>query len=115
MTSKEMSDVITAVILGMCYENQTSYTRIEYQTIAQEYIDDIDQAGKVSYVFEWLEREGLVRCMHKRKSQCIDAEITSKGKRLLRENDTGTKLVQALTGGAISIATSLVAKVIDSI
>jgi predicted transcriptional regulator len=108
-------DTISAVILGMCHENQTSYTRIEYQAIAQEYLNDINQSDKVSYVFDWLEREGLVRCVHKRKSLCIDAEITSKGKRLLRENDTGTKLIQALTGGSISIATSLVARVIDSI
>ena len=113
MTDKQQADQIAAIILGRCYASQTSAVRIEFASIAYDYFEDESVSPKVEYVFSWLEREGMVRCLNKRKSLCVEAEITSKGKRLLRDNDAGNRLVKAIADKSIDFAASLAIKVID--
>lgn len=114
MTDSDLSNSIKAIILGLCYANQTEPVRIEFANVAHTYFDDETIADKIAYSFDWLEREGFVRCLNKRKSSCVQAEITSKGIRLLRQNDTGERLASAVKEGAISLAAKLILTIFET-
>jgi hypothetical protein len=78
--------------------------------IADEYLGNANAHDRVAHVFGWLTREGLVRCLRERKTSCVEAEVTIKGRELLNENRDA--LVKAVSSGAIEMAVSLISKVL---